>query len=206
MYAYALILLIPISVLQLPGELFCMKVHEHDWEVDPKSCQGIKQHFQNVERPLSNRNCHINKLCSSVSLISRVFWKIHIVLKLYYDIFRQEENKKINISLYKAIIYRRGRGEGGTGWKIQKTPFLSRPPSIKQKIFTTPYSIGELFQCPPPPPPNYNIQFNIITEFNILNLTLFEPASLPLRVVVINWEFGGVARHPMCHLSCQILL
>ena len=28
-------------VLYLLGELVCMKVHEHDWEVDPKSCQVI---------------------------------------------------------------------------------------------------------------------------------------------------------------------
>ena len=55
-----------------------------------------------------------------------------------------------------------GVGGGGLSKKFQKNSFfLSRPPSIKQQQknkLGTPYSIGELKQCPPNPPPN-NIRF-----------------------------------------------
>ena len=85
------------------------------------------------------------------------------------------------------------------GEKFQKGGFFFHqdpPPSIKQKKnLGPPYSIGELFQCPPRPPPppplNYDIRFNIITTFSILlntvNTFLHEPATLPLPVVVIYW-------------------
>ena len=40
-------------------------------------CSYMILTFQSIEHPLSNKYCHINKLCRSVSLISRVFLHSH---------------------------------------------------------------------------------------------------------------------------------
>ena len=51
---------------------------------------------------------------------------------------------------------------------MQKSPSCIKIPLNKaKKILGPPYSIGELFQCPPLPH-NYKIRFNIITKFSVL--------------------------------------
>ena len=79
-----------------------------------------------------------------------------------------------------------GGEEGGLGEKFQKTLFLNKTPLNKAKKLGPPTLLGNYFNAPPP---NYNIQLNIITKFSILliNTFLHAPATLPLHVVVINW-------------------
>ena len=92
-----------------------MKVHELDWEVNLKSYQVIKQHFQSVEGPLRNKYCHISKLRRSVSLNSGVFWKIHIV-SLSGARSTESQDLGTDIDLYHRVVTR----YMGSGIKGQK--------------------------------------------------------------------------------------